>query len=121
MPVDNDTSRWLNLLKGSPRFVLKDNPAGGASVVALRVVPNADGMYWIHGSTTARSGRVIESVFRLDTDSGGELCEVYWLIEGQWYDSRDPEAITRLGGSAAVFPFAWRYSVQLERDIHHSE
>ena len=110
--------RRLNLLRGSPRFVIRGSRRGVTSLLAPRVVPNADGMYWVHGVTTARSGREIESVFRLDTDSGGELYGVDWLIEGQWHESTDLEAIARPGGSAAVLPFAYRHSVPLERDIH---
>jgi len=118
MALDPETKKWLNLLRSSPGFVLKDKPDGGAQVVSPKQVPGSDGFYWVHGKTVLHSGRVLESVFHLDTDSGGELNEIFWWIEGSWYDHRDPEARGMLGSDADIFPFDWSYSVPLEEDAH---
>ena len=118
MTLDSETKKWLNLLRGSPSFVLKDKPDGGAQVVSPQKIPASDGLYWVHGKTILRSGQELESVFHLDTDSGGELYEVFWWIEGSWYDYRDPEARAILGSDAEIFPFDWMYSVPLTEDAH---
>ena len=119
MSLDQETTKWLHLLRGSPRFVLKDKPDGGAQVTSPEMVPARDGFYWVFGRTTLRSGRGLDSVFHLDTDSGGELNEVYWLIGDSWYDYRDPKAREILGSDEEVFPFDWSYSVPLEEDAYH--
>lgn len=119
MPVDLETGKWLNLLRGSPRFVLKDKPDGGVQVLSLPKVPASDGFYWVYGKTILKSGNEVESVFHLDTDSGGELYEVFWWIDGSWYDHRDRETRALLGSDREIFPFDWKYSVELAEDLHH--
>jgi len=119
MTLDLETKKWLNLLRSSPSFVLKDKPDGGAQVVSPQRVPASDGFYWVHGETVLPSGKVLESVFHLDTNSGGELHEVYWWIDGSWYDHRNTEALALLGPDAEISPFDWSYSVPLENDVFH--
>lgn len=118
MALDSETRKWLNLLHSSPRFVLRDQPDGGAQVLFLNEVPASDGFYWVHGKTILKSGQQVESVFHLDTDSGGELYEVFWLVEGSWYDHRDSHARAILGSDSDIFPFDWIYSVPLAEDSH---
>ncbi len=120
MSVEIELGKWLNLLKGANQFVLKDTSDGGAQVVNLPKVPESDGFYWVHGRTRLNSGQEVESVFHVDTDSGGELSAVYWFVDGKWYGSDDSEARELLGGSRSVFPFDWEFSVPLEYDAHHS-
>ena len=48
---DTNTIRWLNLLYGSPSFVIRIDPRSQTpTVVQINVVPN-DGTYWIAGTT----------------------------------------------------------------------
>lgn len=98
--------------------MLKEKPGGGAKVLSPAEVPQRDGYYWIHGSTILRRGTEVESVFIVDTDSGFEQCRVSWFVSGRWFDSRDPEVWELLGGKSEIFPFAWRYSVDLAGDAH---
>lgn len=120
MTLDLQLEKWLNLLRGSNKFVLKDEPDGGAEVLSPERVPALDGFYWVHGETTLNSGRKVESAFHIDTDSGGELYEVYWWIDGKWYDHQDPKAHLLLGSKEQIFPFDWRFSVPLTEDSHHT-
>jgi len=118
MPVDQDLAKWLNLVRASPLFVLKDKADGGANVLRLERVPENDGFYWIHGQTTLPTGRILVSVFHVDTDSHGEICAAYWWIDGHWVSSQDPNLEATLGPRESVFPFAWEFTVPLEGDIH---
>ena len=118
MTLDPETTKWLNLLRGSPKFVLKDQPDGGAQVLSLVEVPAFDGFYWVHGKTILNSGQELESVFHLDTDSGGELYEIYWWIGGSWFDHRNPKAHAILGSDPDISPFDWTYSVPLAEDTY---
>ena len=118
MPIDNETRKWLNLLQGSPRFVLKDKSDGGAKVLSPERVPASDGFYWVHGKSVLKGGREVESVFHLDTDSGGEHYEIFWCVDGVWYSYNDPEARAKLGSNEEIFPFDWEYSVPLADDAH---
>lgn len=124
--TDPDTAviRWLNLLRGSPGFVIRNDPHTGApSVVQVEIVPDDDGVYWIAGTTTIPRGDVISSVFEVDTSAGGSLMGVYWRIDGTWISSS--EKTRALGALDAaeddVFPFDWTYAVPLAHDIYHDE
>ncbi len=119
--IDANLAKWLNLIRTSPTFVLKDTPDGGAKVLPLKEVPANDGFYWIGGKTTLASGQELVSVFHVDTDSAGELCGVYWWVDERWVDSQDPEVGVILGSRESVFPFDWAFSVPLEENAHHSQ
>lgn len=118
---DTDIRQRLNLVRTSNSFVLQeDGERGEANVLSIEVVPSASGVYWIAGKTIAKSGREIESVFRVDTDSGGTLISVFWWIDGNWYEHEDEDVPEALGLSRdEVFPFDWRFAVPLEKDIFH--
>jgi hypothetical protein len=120
MPVDLHLEKWLNLVRTSPRFVLKDTPDGGAKVLPLDRVPANDGFYWVHGRTILASGRTLESVFHVDTDSHGKLHGAYWWINQSWVSSQDPDVESLLGAKGQIFPFNWEFSVPLEEDVHRS-
>ena len=121
MIKDLEMCQRLNLVRSSPSFVLQEFGAeGAANVIAVDVVPQAQGVFWVAGTTVAKSGRRIDSVFRVDTDSGGSLRSVFWWIDGEWYDREHNDALTALGLShAEVFPFSWGFSVPLEDDAFH--
>jgi hypothetical protein len=118
MAIDLETRKWLNFLHGSPDFVLKDTDDGGAEVSSPELVPSRDGIYWVHGRVILKNGLEVESVFHLDTDSGGEHHEVFWLVREVWYNFRDSRVRELLGGAEEIFPFSWEYSVPLEYDAH---
>jgi len=68
------TIQWLNLLHGSPSFVVRIDPRDGRGIVSqVEVIPNDDGIYWVAGTTVIKRGDSIPSVFEVDTSSGGEL------------------------------------------------
>ena len=118
MDVDAELAKCFNFLKTNPDFVLKNTSDGGADVLAPEQVPANDGFYWIFGRAVLSSGRELESVFHVDTDSSGELCAVFWLIDGTWESSQAPQVVDRLGGPASVFPVTWHFAVPLEQDVH---
>ena len=116
--------RWLNLLHGSPGFVIRIDPRTGAStVLQVEVVPDDDGVYWIAGTTTLARGDRIPSVFEVDTTAGGSLGGVYWKIDGSWMSSLETARILRALDAAEgdVFPFDWAYAVPLARDVYHDD
>lgn len=121
MITDNDMRQRLNLVRTSGSFVLQgDGSQGEANVVSMTVVPKASGVCWVGGTTIVKSGREIESVFRVDTNSGGTLMSIFWWIDGKWYKHEDADALSALGLSKdEVFPFDWRFAIPLEEDIFH--
>ncbi|UUO04530.1 hypothetical protein M4951_14135 [Blastopirellula sp. J2-11] len=121
MITDTDMRQRLNLVRTSSLFVLQEyGNQEEANVVSMTVVPKASGMYWIGGSTIVRSGREIESVFRVDTNSSGTPASIFWWIDGTWYKHEDADALIALGLSKdEVFPFDWRFAIRLEEDIFH--
>ena len=121
MISDNDMRQRLNLVRTARSFVLQEVGATGeANVASLSVVPKSSGIYWVPGKTILKSGRTIESVFRVDTDAGGTLVSAYWWIDGMWYAQEDVDAINAIGVSRdQIFPFDWAYDVPLEEDIFH--
>jgi hypothetical protein len=93
---------------------------GEADVVSPPSVPDKDGTYWVPGDTRLKSGQAAQSVFRVDTNSGGELLSVYWFIDSNWYEHQDADAYARLGVSRDdVFPFDWTYGIPLDRGVYH--
>ncbi|WP_330962007.1 hypothetical protein [Photobacterium sp. 53610] len=123
MKHDKATIQWLNLLHSSPSFVIKVGEQNESpSVLPVRSVPKDDGEYWVAGETELRNGYKIPSVFRVDTDTGGNLLGVYWKIQNEWWDFQDkPSVLEALALTEEdVFPFDWTYSVSLDEDIFHS-
>ncbi|WP_420113486.1 hypothetical protein [Pseudactinotalea sp.] len=119
---DATTIQWLNLLHGSPTFVIRiDQLTGTPTVVQVEVVPEDDAIYWIAGTTMPPRGDRIPSVFQVDTSAGGNLVGVYWKIGPTWISSAEPSQA--LGALAArerdIFPFDWSYAVPLTRDCYH--
>lgn len=116
------TIQWLNLLHGSPSFVIRIDPQDGrAMVLQVEVIPHDDGIYWVAGTTVIKRGDSIPSVFEIDTSSGGEFVAVYWKMNGTWISSSDKEKVFNVLGADErdVFPFDWSYSVKLAHDIFH--
>jgi DNA-binding XRE family transcriptional regulator len=68
---------------------------GAAKLMTIGRVPSSSGIYWVSGACKLRGGRELESVFRVDTDSGGSLLAAYWWIEGRWFEQNSPDALLR--------------------------
>lgn len=121
MISDTDMNQRLNLIRTSGSFVLQEvGKEGEANVVSAKVVPKETGVYWIGGTTIVKSLAEIESVFRVDTNSGGTLLSVFWWIGGKWYKHDDEGALFAMGLTREeVFPLDWRFTVPLEVDIFH--
>lgn len=119
---DTEMRQRLNLVRTSGSFVLQEvGEQGDANVLSVKIVPKASGVYWIGGTTVAKSGLEIDSVFRVDTNSGGTLLSTFWWVDGAWYKHEDNEPLIVLGLSKKdVFPFDWQFTVPLEEDIFHS-
>lgn len=106
----------------SPQFAIWDEKGDGNAIVkSLEVVPDKRGVFWISGVTTFNAGQNIQSGFIVDTNSGGTLLDVYWLIGKNWWNFQErPAVIKALKLSEdQVFPFDWRFSIPLENDIFH--
>ena len=121
MIKEKDLIQRLNLLRSSNSFVFHETGnLGDAEVIRICKVPPSSGIYWIAGETLLKNGINVKSVFRVDTDSGGSLVDVYWWIEGNWYDQNDLDVFKALGTSRSeVFPYDWKYHVPLSIDIYH--
>lgn len=122
--VDSATIQWLNLLHGSPSFVIRIDPRTGApTVVQVEIVPEDDGRYWVAGTTILARGDRIPSVFEVDTTAGSSLAGVYWKIDETWMSSTEKTRILPALHAAVddVFPFDWTYAVPLARDVYHDD
>ena len=122
MILDDEMRRRLNLVLTSGTFLLRETDSlGEADVLSVQTVPDKRGIYWVPGETTLKSGQTVQSVFRVDTDSGGELMSVYWFVDEHWYEHQDADVYEKLGvAKDSAFPFDWNYRVELERDIYHN-
>lgn len=118
--MDQATKQWLNLLNGSPSFVIRLGD-GHPNVQKVPKVPANDGLYWMAGTTKTARGDLIKSVFEVDTDAGGSLTGVYWFIEGKWITSSEKSAAYKAlkATEAEIFPFDWEFTVPLEDDMFH--
>ncbi|WP_375748936.1 hypothetical protein [Vibrio sp. HN007] len=122
MEKDKNTIQWLNLVSSSPMFVIKVGKEHEASkVVAVALIPKNDGEYWVAGETVFKNGMKVPSVFRVDTDAGGSLMDVYWKINSDWWDYQNrPYVYDALElPESELFPFDWSYAVNLEDDNFH--
>ncbi len=119
-PLPSDLVRTLTLLGGAPGFVVRiDARTGEQTVSSPAKVPAGDGAYLVAGQTRLKAGREIESVFHVNTDTGGTLLGAWWRIAGQWVDHQDPALAEALGLTRdEIFPFDWRYAVPLSDDIY---
>jgi hypothetical protein len=119
---DDELRRRLTLIESSKTFVLKEvGDDGTASVQTCQVIPNDDGIYWVHGKTKLKNGRELPSVFRVDTNAAGDLLSVYWLLDGDWYEHDSADTFSALGIERDdAFPFDWSYTTPLENDAFHS-
>jgi|SynMetStandDraft_3_1070028.scaffolds.fasta_scaffold07941_2 hypothetical protein len=123
MKIDQTTIRWLNLLHSSPTFVIRYGSNNEVPTVeCLKLIPRNDGEYCLSGTTILKNGLEIPSVFRINTNTGGTLNDVYWLINNNWRDFNNrPSVFEELGVvEHDIFPFDWTYAVDLEEDIYHS-
>lgn len=121
MIFEKDLIQRLNLLRTSKKFVFKEiGKNGEAEVITPISIPYSSGVYWISGITILKSNKELESVFVVDTDTGGTLLAVYWWINKNWYEQSDDEVYSALNDRRDnIFPFDWRYNVKLEKDIYH--
>jgi hypothetical protein len=121
MIFEKDLLQRLNLLRTSKKFVFKEiGKDGEAEVITPIYIPSASGVFWISGVTILKSNKELESVFIVDTDTGGTLLAVYWWINHNWYEQNDDEVFSVINDSRDnIFPFDWRYNVKLEKDIYH--
>ncbi|MCR8945595.1 hypothetical protein NW249_26160 [Streptomyces sp. OUCMDZ-4982] len=120
--ADVATTQWLNLLHGSPSFVIRIDPRTGApAVTQVEVVPDDGCVYWIAGTTTLPRGDRIPSVFEVAPSAGGSLLGAHWKIGASWMSSSDrAQVFAALNAEENdVFPFDWSYAVPLARDIYH--
>ena len=91
-------------------------------LLCLQVIHKGTGDYWLAGETRLRSGQILESVFSVNTDSGGALGDVFWRIDDKWYRQDDLETLAVLGiKKEDVFPYDWSFAIPLEEDIFHQE
>lgn len=118
---DIELCQHLNLLRTQGSFVYhEDIQQDRMTCQHPNIIPKASGVYWVHGATVVRSGLEIDSVFQVDTDSGGTLLTIFWWINETWYKHDDEGAVSALGLSKEeIFPFDWRFTVPLEEDIFH--
>jgi hypothetical protein len=117
---DRELSRVLNLLRGSPTFVVRQHMDSRLEVLQVTSVPDDGATYWVSGESQLPAGCVIPSVFVIDR-GGGDLVSIYWLIGDRWYKPSDADTLSTLGlARDAVFPFEWRYSVPVENDLFHA-
>jgi hypothetical protein len=119
MVTDQEVVQALNLVRTSPSFVLRELKDRRIEVLQIATVPNDGSIYWVAGQTTIPVGTSIASVFVIE-NGGGNLVNVYWLINGAWYSSSDGEAVKALERNRdEIFPFDWRYDVPVENDVYH--
>lgn len=115
-PVSDEAARWLNLIRGSPTFVVKES-AGGSQVLQIEQIPDLSGAWWVCGTVTTSGGHTFEAVHVVSTDDGGELLQTYVWADG-WLTIAS--LAERRGMSARdVFPFDHTFAVPLERDVFH--
>lgn len=121
MSLDPELIKQLNLVNGSPRFVLRENQrTGKLELKNPPVVPDGDGIYWVAATCRLKNGMELPAVLRVDTDAGGSLQSVFWKIEGGWVEHSGSDTLKRLGlTSSEVFPFDWSFKVPLHRDSFH--
>ncbi len=121
MISDLELRQTLGLLSTQKSWIYREiSDQDEMQVIRLASVPKESGICWVAGTTELRCGRHVESVFRADTDAGGEFVTVFWSIEGQWYHHDDTDALTSLGMTKnEVFPFDWSFAVPLEHDVFH--
>ncbi len=119
--IEPEFIKHLNLVQSSPSFVIHIAENTGAGAVSNpTAIPDKSGEYLIHGTTTLKCGHELESVFHIDTATGGTLRAIYWMLTSGWTDSQDADAPSALSlDRSEVFPFDWTFSVPLERDIFH--
>ncbi|WP_157994822.1 hypothetical protein [Paracoccus tegillarcae] len=119
--IDPDLVKCFNLLASSSSFVIRlDVKSQKGTVSNPSSVPENDGDYLVHGTTKLASGTELESVFCVDTDSGGDLAAVYWQTKKGWMNSQDARLPAVLGVERhEIFPFGWKFSVPLENDTFH--
>jgi hypothetical protein len=119
MIKDSELGKMLNLLRLSPKFIYKEaGDRGECKVVSPSSIPKSAGIYWVSGNTKIEDGRNIDSVFIIDTDSGGTLLEIYWWLDNQWHKHQDESALESLDLQKRP-KFDWSYNVKLEEDIYH--
>ena len=121
MVDDRDLVQALNLLRCSPKFVLRQNGDQRMEVSQIGLVPDDGLRYWIAGESQLPVGRAIPSVFVVE-NGGGNLSAVYWYIGKEWYKPSEPDTLAKLDmRQEDVFPFDWRYAVAVANDIYHAE
>ena len=121
MPVNAETAKRLNLLRGSPTFVLRETGDDGrADVLQLARVPADDHVYWAAGECRLPDGRTLPSVFVI-AGGGASMLRTYWHVDGRWYDAQhDPVVEQALGAPReTLFPFDWSCTVELADDVFH--
>lgn len=122
MPIiEKDLVQRLNLLSRTKTFALKETGIAGEAVVqSLERIPSDGSIYWVPGRTRLKSGLELESVFRVDTGSGGDLLAVFWSLRGEWFHHHEERALRELGlNRSDAFPFDWEYEIPLENDVFH--
>lgn len=122
--IDSMTVQWLNLLRGSPSFVIRIHPRTHApTVVQVEVVPDDDGIYWLAGTTTLPRGDRIPSVFEIGASADGSLAGVHCKINETWMSPADTARVRRTLDAEGrdLFPFAWTDAVRLARDAYHDD
>ena len=118
---EKDLVERLNFLRMFKKRVLQElDDQGRAKVLTLDTVPKSDGIYWAGGTAVLKNGTEVESVFRVNTDTGGTLLSSYWWIGSAWYETDEAAALSAAGCTKEdAFPFDWRYNTPLSEDIYH--
>ena len=120
MTVDPSLIKTLNLIRNQPTFVFRESNEGELFLESVNPIPADNGFYWVAGITKFKSNHEAPSVFVVDTDSGAEQCNVYWFVDGDWYEHSESKDVARALGIEVsdMFPYSWQYEIPIEGDIH---
>ncbi len=113
--MDERTTQFLNLLRGSPTFVIiEGHAAADVRIEQIPEIPTGVGICWVAGTLTTAAGTHLDAVHKVSTDDGGELAGSFVWTDG-WFTT---EALPVVLGIAPerVFPFDYTLSVPLQED-----
>jgi len=123
MPVDEETRRTLNMIRGSPdKAVRVADKLETIQIIAPGRIDASGGVYWLYGTSELETGVAVETVFVIDTGPPGRsdvvdlarLRTYYWWIIDNWYPQGDFSGLRRLEiGEDEAFPFRWSTAIPL--------
>ena len=87
--VDDATTKTLELLHGSPRFVFRQGDVA-FELVRPDLIPADGHTYWVAGESVLPDGTHVSSVFVLE-DGGGKVAKVYWRMDDRWQEPNESQ------------------------------